>query len=445
MFKFCDDLYSDVRIEREFKTRITYFNGELQQNSEDDYSCAFIRVFDGDRWHYSSITDESKIQEEIDKLSNIANKNSKIGENPIVKKLNINDYTNLQYEQESVKKISNEDKDDYLKGYFEVINNFKEISSWTARYIDRYNIREFYSSKGSSINYDNNVTGISFKFTLKHNEEVFTDSWQKLIKPLEESKDNKKLLSEAIDEGLYFVKYAKVVEPGDYVAVLAPVVAGVFAHESFGHKSEADFMIGDESMLEEWQLGKQVGSNILSIVDYGDIEGSGYTPYDDEGNKCNKTYLIKEGKLTGRLHDSITAAMLNETPTGNGRAVNFEFEPIPRMTNTYIEKGDKTFEELIGEVKDGIYIKDINHGSGMSTFTLAPSISYRIKDGKLAEPLKIAVATGTVFETLNLIDGLSNEVEILSFLTGGCGKMEQFPLPVGFGGPYVRVKKLFVQ
>lgn len=445
MFKFPQDLYCDVRIERIFKTNIAYFKGELEQNNEENYCGAFIRVFDGDRWYYSSISDEGNIQSEIEKLASMAKKNSDIYENPIVKKFSINNDEVIRYASESVKDVPNDRKDNYLKKYFDVIEEYKEVSSWSIRYIDRYVMREFYSSKGSSVKYDNNVFGISARLTLTYGEEVFNHSWQKALKTFEDLDENKKELKNSIEEGVNFVKNAKPIEPGNYVAVLAPVVAGVFAHESFGHKSEADFMIGDDSMKAEWQIGKQVGSSILSIVDYGDVEGSGYTPFDDEGNKCSKTYLIKEGKLAGRLHDSSTAAILEDEVTGNGRAVNFQFEPIPRMTNTYIEKGDKTVEELISEIKDGIYIKDINHGSGMSTFTLAPSISYKIRDGKIAEPLKIAVVTGTVFETLNLIDGLSDEIEIFAFLTGGCGKMEQWPLPVGFGGPYVRVKKLFAQ
>ena len=53
--------------------------------------------------------------------------------------------------------------------------------------------------------------------------------------------------------------------------------------------------------------------------------------------------------------------------------------------------------------------------------------------------------TGSVFETLGLIDGLTRDVHLLSFVTGGCGKMEQMNLPVGFGGPYVRVSSMNVQ
>lgn len=81
----------------------------------------------------------------------------------------------------------------------------------------------------------------------------------------------------------------------------------------------------------------------------------------------------------------------------------------------------------------------------MSTFTIAPTLCYEIADGKLGDPVRIAVITGNVFETLSLVDGLSDEKEIFSFVTGGCGKMEQSPLNVGFGGPYVRISKMRVQ
>lgn len=115
------------------------------------------------------------------------------------------------------------------------------------------------------------------------------------------------------------------------------------------------------------------------------------------------------------------------------------------MTTTYILPGSKTKEELFSEIQDGFYIETIKHGSGMSTFTIAPSLAYRIRNGKIAEPVKISVISGNVFGTLSEIDGLSDKLELYSFVMGGCGKMEQYPLPVGFGGPYVRVKSMNVQ
>ena len=115
------------------------------------------------------------------------------------------------------------------------------------------------------------------------------------------------------------------------------------------------------------------------------------------------------------------------------------------MTTTYIEGGDLDFDQLIAPIKKGYFIKTIRHGSGLSTFTIAPSLAYEITDGKLGHPVQISVITGSVFETLGLINGLTKDVELLSFVTGGCGKMEQYGLPVGFGGPYVRVSSMNVQ
>ena len=188
-----------------------------------------------------------------------------------------------------------------------------------------------------------------------------------------------------------------------------------------------------------------MGSPILSIAESGCMPGTGFVPYDDEGTKARKNYLIKNGVLAGRLHSAQTAAALDESLTGNARAIDCNFEPIVRMTTTYIEGGDLDFDGLIAPIEKGYFIKSIRHGSGMSTFTLAPSLAYEIVNGKLGRPVQISVLTGNVFETLGLIDGLTKEVEFLCFVTGGCGKMEQWPLPVGFGGPYVRVSTMNVQ
>ena len=102
----------------------------------------------------------------------------------------------------------------------------------------------------------------------------------------------------------------------------------------------------------------------------------------------------------------MTAAALGERPTGNARAISFRFEPIVRMTNTMFEAGSTTKAELFASVDDGYFIETVRHGSGMSTFTIAPGLCWRIRDGELREPVRIAVMTGTVFETMGEIDGL---------------------------------------
>jgi TldD protein len=445
MYTFPKNLYTDVRIEDLYLNQITYRNGELIQSLSRNQKGAFIRVFDGQRWYYSSTTNIDSIQEEIDKLALMAKENDKILEHPIVKKFEVNKGKYEYFRDNNILNVKYEDKLQLLRSYFPILESTKEIKMWNAIYIDRRIGKEFYSSKGANLKFDYQTCAVVMRYTLNVEGKTLNGKFDKVSIQFDELKGLEGDIRKILERDIEFVKHAKPVKPGKYTVVFSPVATGVFTHESFGHKSEADFMIGDETMMKEWAIGKKVGADNLSIVDTGDVLGSGFVPFDDEGTKSRKTYLIKNGILTGRLHSTTTAVSLNEDLTGNARAINFEFEPIVRMTNTYIEPGDKTKEELISEVELGILVEDVNHGTGMSTFTIAPNISYMIRDGKIAEPVNISVITGNVMETLYEIDGISKELEILTFALGGCGKMEQFPLPVGIGGPYIRVKNLNVQ
>jgi TldD protein len=375
----------------------------------------------------------------------MASPDRNIYDNPIVIKLQSNKGRFMNFEAQSIENISANEKLALLKSYYPLFDSRPMIKLWRARYIDKRVVKEFYSSKGAALVFDNQTAGISLGFNFAYKDKTLAETYQKAYNTFNDLKDRDEEIKSRILECEEFLKEAKPAVQGKYTVILSPLAAGVFAHESFGHKSEADFMTGDETMKREWAIGKKVGADLLSIVDDGSRPGSGYTPFDDEGTKAECTYLVKNGMLAGRLHSSTTAAFLEEEPTGNARAINFEFEPIVRMTTTFILPGEKTQDELFSEVKEGIFVKTIKHGSGMSTFTLAPSLSYMIRDGRIAEPVNIAVITGNVMETLGEIDGLSNKLELLSFVTGGCGKMEQYPLPVGFGGPYVRVRNMNVQ
>ena len=445
MYIFPENLYTDVRLEDASVSEITYQNGELRQNLKRNHKGGFIRIFDGQRWYYSSTTDLENIQEEINNLALMAKENEKIEEDPIVKKFEINTGEFLHFQDNDILNISQEEKLNLLKSYFPIIEEREEIKMWRAIYIDRKTTKEFYSSKGADLKFDYQTCAVAFRYSLNVNGKTLDSGYDKTVTDFNELKSLHEKFKAKIDKDIVYTKDAKPIKSGKYTVIFSPIATGVFTHESFGHKSEADFMVGDEAMMKEWTIGRKVGVDNLSIVDRGDILGSGFIPFDDEGTKSNKTYLIKNGILSGRLNSSVTAESLNEDTTGNARALNFEFEPIVRMTTTYIEAGDKTKEELISEVKEGILVEDIKHGSGMSTFTIAPSIAYMIRDGKIAEPVNIAVISGNVMETLYEIDGISKEIELLSFSLGGCGKFEQWPLPVGMGGPYIRVNNITVQ
>ncbi len=237
---------------------------------------------------------------------------------------------------------------------------------------------------------------------------------------------------------------APQVKGGEYTVVLDPVLAGVFVHEAFGHLSESDFVYENDHLRQIMTLGKEFGSTDLNIIDSAAIPRlRGSYKYDDEGVPATKTHLIREGKLVGRLHSRETAAKMNEEPTGNARAINYRHPPIVRMTNTYIEPGSASFDDIIGDIKEGVYAKNWYGGTtSMEMFTFSAGEAYMIRQGKVAELLRPVILTGNVFTTLKNIDAIGNDLEMNR--GGGCGKGAQSPLPVSNGSPHIRIRHCLI-
>jgi TldD protein len=231
---------------------------------------------------------------------------------------------------------------------------------------------------------------------------------------------------------------------GEYTVVLDPILAGVFAHEAFGHLSEADHVYENEKLREIMVLGRQFGDKHLNIVDGAAIPGlRGSYKYDDEGVPATKTYLIREGILESRLHSRETAAKMREKTTGNARAINYSFPPIVRMTNTYIEPGMLSFADIVADIKEGIYARDWYGGTtSLEMFTFSAAEAYMIRNGKITELLRPVVLSGNVFVTLGNIDAIGNDLEMNQ--GGGCGKRGQVPLPVSNGSPHIRISRCLV-
>lgn len=444
MFTFPHNLYVDVRVEESFETEISFKQLVLQGQKVRRKKGAFIRVFDGQRWYYSSTTNTEDIQAQIDTLAKMAHPDPNISNHPIVKAFEVHQENVIKYKENSVTDISVQEKQALLEELLSQIED-PAIVNHNSYYMDNKKIKSFYSSKGAAIVFDQQTCGIRLMLDIVCKEKKDQVMVSKAADRFLELKNFGDYFSEEIAKNIAFVRDAELVVPGEYPILLSPEATGIFTHESFGHKSESDFMVGDETMKAEWALGKRVGKDLLTIIDDSTELGNGYTPFDDEGTKGKKTKIISDGLLTGRLHSAATSVALAEDLTGNARAVNFEFEPIVRMTTTYIAKGNRPLQDIISEMDHGIYLDTLKHGSGMSTFTLAPARAYKIEKGKITTPVKISVVTGNVFSTLQEVDAVSKEFELRSFVGGGCGKMEQWPLPVGFGGPYTRVKKLKVQ
>ena len=433
--------YWDVRVEDVIETSIDILNGEVITCISSPSLGAFLRMRKDGFWFYESTTQLQGLKKSLELLSQ---QTTKAKSNFKFEPIKQTKYSNFIYEGNNFSLTSLEDKLRLLQSYVNHIKKEDYIKSNRGSYRDVYKVKSFLNSVGTEFEFDFNQAGIMIGYTLKHDKDIFDDKCLFYSAVFSGLKNKESEITAAVAESTKFLN-APVVTPGKYKVLLDPEVTGVFTHESFGHKSEADFMLGDEKALEDWKIGSLVAAPQLTIVDFGQHNhSSGYCPVDDEGTPAQKNYLIKNGVLSGRLHSLDTASQLNEKPTGNSRALNFEFEPIVRMTSTYIEPGTESLENILLKSEGAILVKGVKHGSGLSTFTIAPHRGYLIEKNGVKKPVRLSVISGSVFDTLKNIEAISSDFELHSSAIGGCGKMSQWPLPVSDGGPYILVKDMQV-
>jgi len=233
---------------------------------------------------------------------------------------------------------------------------------------------------------------------------------------------------------------AKPPKGGTFPVVLGPNVVGVFVHEAFGHLAEADLTLSGSVLSNK--LGKKIASRTVTVYDDGTINGAfGSFKYDDEGVLAQKTPLVKDGVVIGLMHNRETAHKFNTEPTGNARAEDFRVEPMIRMRNTFMQPKDRSFEELVEDIKFGYYFKSFRGGQSNldGTFQVGIQEAYEIVKGQLGAAVRNASISGNTLETLLNVDAAGKDFELWP---GRCGKGQTaFTCE---GGPHVRVKGVLV-
>lgn len=239
---------------------------------------------------------------------------------------------------------------------------------------------------------------------------------------------------------------ARPVKGGRCPVVLNPGLAAVFAHEAFGHLSEADIIRDNPSFRGKLPLGAVVAGEALSISDDpGLADRPGSCLIDDEGVPASKTALVKEGVLSGRLHSRETAYAFGEPLTGNMRAVDCNYSPIIRMSNIFIEKGSSSKEELIAGVDEGFYLCNARGGqTSGDQFTFGAEFGYRIEKGVLKEMVRDINISGELFSALKNISAVAGDLQFLEY--GGCGKGSPMQLNrfSGLGAPHIKIDSVNV-
>lgn len=238
---------------------------------------------------------------------------------------------------------------------------------------------------------------------------------------------------------------AKPAPAGPMTVVLGSGWPGVLLHEAIGHGLEGDFNRKGSSAFSG-RLGEKVAADGITVVDDGSIlNRRGSLNMDDEGNPTQRTVLIENGILKGYLQDTLNARLMNMAVTGNARRESFAHLPMPRMTNTFMLEGNKSPDEIIASVKNGLYA--VNFGGGQvditnGKFVFSASEAYVIENGKLAYPVKGATLVGNGPDILKRVTMIGNDMQLDSGV-GVCGKEGQ-SVPVGVGQPTLRIEDVTV-
>lgn len=227
--------------------------------------------------------------------------------------------------------------------------------------------------------------------------------------------------------------------------VLSPGWSAVVLHEAVGHGLEGDFNRRGISVYSG-KVGQQIASPEVTVIDQGDMPGErGSLHFDDEGTPTQQNVLIENGVLKGYMQDRQNAQLMGVDPTGNGRRETYAHAPMPRMTNTYFKNGTHDPADIIKSVKDGLYISDMGGGQVdivSGKFNMNAKLAYRIRDGKICEPVKGATIVGDGLTVIQSITMVGNDLA-LEKSAGTCGKNGQ-QVPVGCGQPTLRVSNMTV-
>ncbi len=218
---------------------------------------------------------------------------------------------------------------------------------------------------------------------------------------------------------------------------------GVIFHEACGHPLEASAVSKNLSPFAN-KIGQKVASEVVSAIDDGTIEGGwGSGNFDDEGNKTTRNVLIKDGILQNYLIDNFNGRAMNRDGNGACRRESYKYQPTSRMSNTFIDNGKSTFDEIISSTKYGLYAKSLGGGSVNPTtgdFNFAVNEGYIVENGKIAYPVKGATLIGNGADVLLKIDMVGNNLERAQGICGAASGS----IPADVGQPTIRVSSMTV-
>jgi TldD protein len=436
--------YADIRIEESERARIIYRGRELDEIGRGFERGGCIRVFHQGNWGSASF---NQVDEKLKGLARdvaaaveaMPARRETLGRMPAFSD------SVIVPESDDPRKVPLSEKHALIKHYNDILLKTSGITTTLSVYGDTFSKTSFLSSEDRFITQETVYTGFMSRAVARDGSNVqeYSDSFGKTQGFA--SLANREPLVERIAKVALDLLKAESVTAGKYDVIIDPLLAGVFAHEAFGHLSEADFLSTNERLRELMKVGTRYGVDELTIVDDGTMPGErGSFRFDDEGIEAGRTELIKGGRIAAHLHDRQSAQRMGEKATGNARAVSYRFAPIVRMSNTYIEPRSFNIEDMLDSVEHGLYVCGSRGGmTELESFTFASQYARLVEHGRQTRMLRDVTLSGNVFETLKNIEMIGDDLVMFGGL-GGCGKGGQSPLPVGLGAPHVLIRNVVI-
>lgn len=432
--------YIDIRAGMSDNTSILMKDGDVDEINTGMSLGARIRVLKNGAWGFAYTTDLSKLNEITDtaiQLSNSLTGDVELSESEIVRdKVEVD--VRIPF-----KDISIEEKKEIMKDANDSAS-IDKVNSTTVSYSDGEINEIFMNSEGSEIQTITSKVRMALNASATDGEIIqFGHGSLGGVKGFEVIADTDiEEFGRKIGEKAVRLLDAEAAPSGKFPVIADPELTGVLIHEALGHAVEGDLILQNDSILKG-KMGEMIASEIVNIFDDASRkDGFGYYPYDVEGVKTKPNQLVKDGKLVSLLNSRETASKLGMKSSGNARSIISD-QPIVRMSNTYLQPDENTFDELVEDIADGIYLKGSRGGqvdTGKGIFQFNAAEGYLIENGEISTPLRDVSLSGNILETLKNIDAIGNDFKLS---VGFCGKSGQ-TAPVGDGGPHTRILNALV-
>jgi TldD protein len=449
--------YADVRLESQEKNDIILKNGVLDVVSSIRNEGIGIRIMTDQGIGFSSCNklDKKNVEKTVKEAFRQARACKR--KNPI--RLSEEEVIEAEWSVSEKIKLSDtgvEQKLDALFSWEKTVSSLGDIPARVIFLTDKQTHRLFLNSEGSRVRGYLPII-ISFYFlTVKHDTQVeqatrrfgYAGGWE----AFEQFAITKDAVSE-VEMLQTLMEKGKKSPQGKMDLVAGPDVMGIVCHESCGHPTEADRILGREasqagaSFMSKELLRTPIGSECVTVVDDPTIETRfGYYAYDDEGVKARRRFLYKNGIITEFLHNRESAAVMGVNSNASARSTGYNREPIVRMANTFLLPGDFSREELIEDVTQGIYMKSYtewNIDDKRYNQKYIGRESYQIEHGEITSMVKRPVLEITTPAFWKAVDACGKD---LTFRAGNCGKGDPIQeMDVLYGGPTTRLRNIQIR